>query len=94
MSTQPPVRPQNNLPIAFGIAAIFMILVAFLGFSYVTNSTNFSKIQQNQQTGQQSRTQQNADLTKIMCSMWKTVVAIPSASPDANTVHTVEQLCG
>lgn len=89
-----PIRPPSNTNLIFLITAIFMILLAFLALSYVTNADNFSKIKQNQQTGQQSRNNQNQDLTAITCSMWRTMQTIPSASPSPSTVRQMTQLCG
>jgi predicted RND superfamily exporter protein len=89
-----PIRSQGNVPLIFVITAIFMILLAFLALSYVTNADNFTKIKQNQQTGQQSRTNQNQDLTSITCSMWRTMTTIPNVSPSPSTVQQMTQLCG
>lgn len=89
-----PIRPQGNTALAFTITAIFMILLAFLAYSYVTNMSSFSQIQQNQQTGQQSRTNQNQDLTSITCSLWHTMTTIPSVQPSPSTVQQMTKLCG
>lgn len=89
-----PTRSQNNAVLVFVITAIFMVLIAFLAFSFVTSTDSFNKIQQNQQTGQQSRNTQNQDLTKITCSLWHIMTTSPDVKPSPDTIAQMTQLCG
>lgn len=88
------VRPHNNNMLVFLITAIYMVLIAFLAFSYVTNTDHFQQIQKNQQTGQQSRNHQQQDLTAITCSMWHTMTTSPYVKPSPSTVAQMSALCG
>lgn len=94
MSTQVTRRQANNSLLIFFITAIFMVLIAFLAFFYVTNTTNFETIKKNQQSGQQSRNTQNQDLQAITCSLWQTMTTSPYMKPSASTTEQMTALCG
>lgn len=94
MATQMTRRQSNNSLLIFFITAIFMVLIAVLAFFYVTNSSNFETIKKNQQTGQQSRNDQNQDLQAITCSLWKTMTTSPYVKPSPTTTQQMTALCG
>lgn len=88
------VPPTNNSVLAFIVAALFMVTLAFIAIFYVEAGSSLSTIKSNQQHSSQTSVTRQQDLTQITCSMWHTMTTSPDVHPSPSIQQQMTGLCG